>query len=76
MKIKTSITLSQELLSSIEGLPEQYRNRSFFLETAAWEFIAQLRRAKRAARDLEILNRHADELNQEVADALTYQVPL
>ncbi len=76
MKVKTSITLSQELLNSIEGLPEQYHNRSFFLETAAWEFIAQLRRAEQAERDLEILNRHADKLNQEVTDALTYQVAL
>jgi len=76
MKIKTSITLSQELFNTINQLPDQYRNRSFFLETAAWEFIARLRRAERAARDLEILNRRADDLNEEMTDALTYQVAL
>jgi metal-responsive CopG/Arc/MetJ family transcriptional regulator len=76
MKIKTSITLSQELLNTIEDLPDQYRNRSFFLETAAWAFIRQLRRAEQAARDLEILNRRADYLNEEVTDALAYQVAL
>jgi hypothetical protein len=40
MKIKTSITLSQELINMIDRLPGQYQNRSFFLETAAWAFIA------------------------------------
>lgn len=76
MKTKTSITLSQDLLKAIETLPADYQNRSFFLETAAWAFIAQLRRAEQAARDLEILNRRADYLNSELADVLEYQVPL
>ena len=76
MKIKTSITLSQELLETIEHLPEHYGNRSLFLETAAWAYIRQLRRSEQAARDLEILNRRADYLNEEVNDALTYQVIL
>jgi metal-responsive CopG/Arc/MetJ family transcriptional regulator len=76
MKIKTSITLSEDLLKTIDHLPTQYRNRSFFLETAAWAFIAQLRRAEQAARDLEIIERRADYLNEEVMDALAYQVAL
>jgi hypothetical protein len=76
MKIKTSITLSQELLETIEHLPEHYGNRSLFLETAAWAYIRQLQRAEQAAYDLEILNRRADYLNEEVADALSYQVAL
>lgn len=76
MKIKTSITLSQELLNTIDHLPDQYRNRSYFLETAAWAFIKHLKQAEQAARDLEILNRRADYLNEEVMDALTYQVAL
>ena len=53
MKIKTSITLSQELFNTIDDLPDQYGNRSLFLETAAWTFIRQLRRAEQAARDLQ-----------------------
>lgn len=76
MKVKTSITLSQELLDILDGLPERYRNRSLFLETAAWAYIRQLQRAEQAARDLEILNRRADYLNAEVTDALAYQVAL
>lgn len=75
MKVKTSVTLSQELLAHIDQLPGD-NNRSLFLETAAWAYLEQLRREAQAARDLEILNRRADYLNAEVADALLYQVSL
>lgn len=75
MKVKTSVSLSQELLARIDQLPGD-NNRSLFLETAAWAYLDQLRREAQAARDLEILNRRADYLNAEVADALLYQVSL
>jgi metal-responsive CopG/Arc/MetJ family transcriptional regulator len=80
MKAKTSITLSQNLLTTIDQCirqwSEQYQNRSVFLEKAAWAMIEQLRRDEQTARDIEIINRRADYLNQETMDALTYQVPL
>ena len=76
MKIKTSITISQELLTVLDEYIGTEQSRSFFLEKAAWEYIAKLRRAQRNARDLEILNRRADFLNQEVQDALSYQIAL
>jgi len=76
MKIKTSITLSQELLTVLEEYLGAEQSRSLFLEQAAWEYIAKLRRAQRNARDLEILNRRADFLNEEVHDALSYQIAL
>jgi metal-responsive CopG/Arc/MetJ family transcriptional regulator len=76
MKVKTSITISRELLDTIDALPDEHRNRSAFLETAGWAYVAQLRREEQAARDLGILNRRADYLNREALDALSYQVPL
>ena len=76
MKVKTSITLSEELVQSIDEFSGQYKNRSVFLETAAWALIAQLNRAERDARDIEIINRRAEYLNDEVMDALAYQTPL
>ena len=76
MKIKTSITLSQDLINTLDNLPEEYRNRSHFLETAAWAYIAQLRRSEQAARDVEIINRRAEYLNEEVMEVLSYQAPL
>ena len=76
MKIKTSITLSQELLTTIDGIVDAAQNRSQFLENAAWEYIAKLRRARLNQRDLEIIDQRADYLNGEIADVLAYQAPL
>lgn len=74
MKVKTSITLSEDVLQTVDQLSG--KNRSEFIEKAIRAFIAQLKRDQQNARDLEILNRHADRLNQEAADVLTYQVEL
>ncbi len=76
MKVKTSITLSAEVLKAIDLYMGQYKSRSGFLETAARQFIAQLKRKEAERRDLEIINRHADSLNAEAEDVLTYQVEL
>lgn len=74
MKIKTSVTISQELLTVMDEFLDSDKNRSLFLEKAAWSYIAKLRRAQRNARDLEIINQRADYLNAETLDALSYQV--
>ena len=76
MKAKTSITLSVEILKAIDLYIGEYKSRSVFLETAARQFIAQLKRKEAEQRDLEIINRHADSLNAEAEDVLTYQVRL
>jgi metal-responsive CopG/Arc/MetJ family transcriptional regulator len=52
------------------------KNRSEFIENAVRAFIMQLMQKQQDARDLEIINRHSDSLNQEAADVLTYQVDL
>jgi len=74
MKVKTSITLSEDLLKAIDQFSDQYKNRSDFLETAARALITQLLRDAQNAKDLAILNQRADELNREAEDVLTYQV--
>jgi len=76
MKAKTSITLSVEILKAIDLYIGEYKSRSAFLEIAARQFIVQLERKKTEQRDLEIINRHADSLNAEAEDVLSYQVPL
>lgn len=48
-------------------------NRSLLIERAVLEYAERKRRQKREARDLEILNRSAEELNHEVEDVLAYQ---
>lgn len=76
MKVKTSITLSEELLKDIDEYSEKYKNRSEFIEEAVRAFIMQLIRSQQDARDLEIINKRADFLNREAGDVLTYQVDL
>ena len=77
MKVKTSVTLSEDLLEAIDQRTAQFKtNRSDFLESAAWAFIRQLTRDELNARDLEIINRQAHRLNREAADVLAYQTPL
>ncbi|MBL7960416.1 hypothetical protein JNL27_09290 [bacterium] len=74
MKVKTSITLSEELINALEENSENFKNRSEFIETASWKFIEQIMRQKREAQDLAIINRHAKRLNQEALEVLSYQV--
>ena len=76
MKIKTSITLWDEVLKAIDLHMAKYKSRSEFLETAARKFIVQLARKEAEQRDLEIINRRADSLDAEAEDVLTYQVTL
>ena len=77
MKVKTSITLSDELLKTIDKRAKQFKkNRSDFIEAAARAFIGQLIRDEQNARDLEIINRRAGHLNQKAADVLEYPDPL
>lgn len=76
MKVKTSVTLSQDVLDAIDSFTGQHKNRSDLVEAALWAYIAQRARAERDARDLAIINEQADRLNAEALDALTYQIPL
>jgi metal-responsive CopG/Arc/MetJ family transcriptional regulator len=76
MKVKTSITLSKELLQAIDRHQSEYKSRSEFLEAAARSVLVRLARKKAERRDLEIINLHAEELNAEAEDVLAYQVSL
>jgi metal-responsive CopG/Arc/MetJ family transcriptional regulator len=74
MKVKTSITLSRDLLEAIDSRAEGGRSRSDFIERALRTFLADTQRRQRDARDADILNRRAKKLNREAADVLAYQV--
>ncbi|MBN2382733.1 hypothetical protein JXQ70_07610 [bacterium] len=74
MKVKTSITLSEEIIEYIDQNLDQMRTRSEFIERALLVFIAQRKRAELNARDVEIINKRADYLNEEADDVLSYQV--
>lgn len=74
MKIKTSITLSEDLLETVDELAVNYKNRSEFIETIIRKAIAQMIRDEQNARDQKIINEHAERLNAEAKDVLKYQV--
>ena len=75
MKIKTSITLSKELLQAIDARVEpQQRSRSNLIEEAVRAFLAGADRAALQARAAALLRKHAAALNAEMADVLEYQV--
>ncbi len=76
MKIKTSITISPELLESIDKVFGRQKNRSEFIEQAVWDFIKRQQQKKRDLNDLDILNKKAEELNKEAGDVLSYQLEL
>jgi metal-responsive CopG/Arc/MetJ family transcriptional regulator len=76
MKVKTSVTLSEELLRQIDALSSQYGTRSALIERAVRDFLATAAQRQWEARDLEILNRRAEALNAEAADVLSYQMEL
>lgn len=69
MKVKTSITLSQEVLAAIDKF---HPNRSEFLEKAARSYLRALRRAERDARDRALYEKYAAELNQQALETLEY----
>jgi metal-responsive CopG/Arc/MetJ family transcriptional regulator len=73
MKKKTSITLSKEVLTGIDRVAGSGQSRSAFIETVLQQYLQQRKRAQRDARDIELINRHAEELNAEAEDVLRYQ---
>lgn len=74
MKVKTSITLEQETLRAVDRLARPDSNRSRVIEAAVIEFVRRRARAAREARDVEIINAHAEEFARMMEDVLAYQI--
>ena len=74
MRVKTSVTLAETTLRTIDRLAGKGASRSRFIEEAIAAYAEQRARAERDARDVEIINRRSVRLNREVSDALDYQV--
>jgi metal-responsive CopG/Arc/MetJ family transcriptional regulator len=70
VKVKTSITLPDDLLKAIDLAAS---NRSSFLERAAREYLSMTAKARWEERDAAILNAQAESLNREALDVLEYQ---
>ncbi len=75
MKEKTSITLSKEILTGIDRVAGSRQSRSAFIEAILQQYLRQRARAQRDARDIELINRHAEKLNRDAEDGLEDQAP-
>ncbi len=73
MKLKTSITLSEDVLENVDRLAGSKHSRSAFIERVLRKYLQDRTRAALQARDLERLNNAADRLNSEAMDVLDYQ---
>ena len=76
MKLKTSVTLSEDLVKRVDRIARKGEPRSQVLERLLREALAARARDEAHQRDRNLLNQHADALNAEVEDLLGYQVDL
>ena len=73
MKLKTSITLSEEVLRAVDGLAGPRGSRSAVIERALIDYLRQRAKSRVESRELDRLNAAAARLNAEATDVLEYQ---
>ena len=73
MKAKTSLTLSEDLIASIDKLAGPKVSRSAYIEQILREFVDRRAQARKDAREVAAINRHSAQLNAEMSDALSFQ---
>jgi metal-responsive CopG/Arc/MetJ family transcriptional regulator len=76
MKSKTSLTLSEDLVASIDKLAGPKVSRSAYIEQILREFVDRRAQARKDARETALINRHSAQLNAEMTDALSFQASL
>ena len=73
MKIKTSLSLSEDLLKDLDRMTDPQDSRSSFIERILRDFVEQRAQRRRLAREVAAINQHAAKLNAEMIDALSFQ---
>ncbi|MGB2644762.1 MAG: ribbon-helix-helix domain-containing protein [Candidatus Acidiferrum sp.] len=73
MKTKTSVTLSEDVLSEVDRLAGSKQSRSAFIERVLRKYLRDQSKTILHARDLARINRAAEQLNREAADVLDFQ---
>jgi len=73
MKSKTSITLSEDVLRNVKRAARKGESRSETIERLLRERLSEEAARRAYERELALINLHADELNAEARDVLTYQ---
>jgi metal-responsive CopG/Arc/MetJ family transcriptional regulator len=75
-RIKTSVSLSRDLLAEIAAYYDEDSNLSVFIEDALRYYIKAQKKQEQVKRDMEIINKNAERFNNEAKENLLYQAPL
>lgn len=73
MKVRISITLSKDVLASVDRFAGPSESRSAFIERVLREYLRDCTRNAAHARDLARINKSAAKLNAEALDVLSCQ---
>jgi metal-responsive CopG/Arc/MetJ family transcriptional regulator len=73
MKVRTTITLPQELLFSVDAFSGKKHKRSEVVEKALREYISKETRKELNQRDIDIINANAELINKQVEETLEFQ---
>lgn len=76
MKAKTSLTLSEDLVKTLDKLAGPKVSRSAFIEDILRDFVNRRAAARRDARAVAAINKHSAQLNTEMSDTLSFQPSL
>lgn len=74
MKVRTSVTLPEDLLVKIDRLTNKKHTRSAVIESALRDYVAKSTPKRLNRKDIEIINRNAELLNKQVEETLEFQV--
>ena len=75
MSIETVVSLPEDLKAALDRRAPNPSERDKIIAAALRAYFAWPRPGEDST-DLAVINAHADELNAEAEDALSYQVPL
>ncbi|HLA96092.1 MAG TPA: hypothetical protein VK612_10245 [Pyrinomonadaceae bacterium] len=73
MRVRTSVTLPEELLVEVDALAGKKNGRSAIVESALVAYVAKERPKKLNRRDIRIINENADLINRQVEETLEFQ---
>jgi metal-responsive CopG/Arc/MetJ family transcriptional regulator len=76
MKLKTSVTLSEDIVEALDRAARRGESRSRAIERLLRERLTAAARSAADRKDLELINEHSADLNVEAEDVLRYQAEL
>lgn len=79
MKRTMTVEIPEDILRALNRRAKDEGSRSQLVEEALMKYLrlkTPEERAKRDRREIEIMNKHAAELNAEAEDCLQYQIEL